>query len=323
MSAHVNEFRTMALVAVASAMLAGCVSHSVPPEGSEAVRAKLTQLQSDPQLATRAPDAIKEAELAVIAAEKKQSDKTLETHLVFMADRKVDVAAALAQTRLSEDQRKSLSDQRDGLRLAARTQEADMARGDARLARSQADAARGDAATARTQASTARNDAELARIDAGAARGEADAAYVAADAATQQAEDLQQQLDLLKAKPTERGMVVTLGDVLFESGKSELKSGAAGNLSNLAAFLKKYPERTVLIEGHTDSLGSDSFNQGLSQQRANAVKFSLVNQGIAANRLTATGKGESTPVSGNDSDLGRQQNRRVEVVISNVVTAAK
>ncbi len=111
--------------------------------------------------------------------------------------------------------------------------------------------------------------------------------------------------------------MLTLGDVLFTSGKADLKAAATGTLNKLTVFLNKYPDRTVSIEGYTDSLGSDEYNQGLSQRRAEAVKSYLIGQGIGAERLTARGKGESEPLAGNDTELGRQQNRRVAVVIDN------
>lgn len=299
------SFKTLLATAVASVFLVACAS-TPRPEGADNARNKLTQLQADPQLASRAPVAIKEAEAAVSAAEKPQKDKEMEAHLVAMADRKVDIAIAQAQARLAEDQRKQLSEQRESARLEARTREADKAR-------SEATSARIDANIAKSQASTARTEADIAR-------NEAQAAGMATAAAMQQTEDLQRQIAELNAKPTDRGLVVTLGDVLFATGRSELKGGAASNLGKLAAFLTKYPERTVVIEGHTDSVGSEESNLALSQRRADAVKSWLVNQGVAAERLVATGKGESSPVAGNASASSRQQNRRVEVIISNPAT---
>ena len=139
--------------------------------------------------------------------------------------------------------------------------------------------------------------------------------------ARQQADDLARQIAELNAKATDRGLVVTLGDLLFETGKSELKGGAASNLSKLSAFLNKYPDRTIVIEGHTDSVGSDDYNVNLSQRRANSVQQFLLAQGIASNRLSSSGKGENFPVASNDSSSGRQMNRRVEVIIANPLTA--
>jgi outer membrane protein OmpA-like peptidoglycan-associated protein len=115
---------------------------------------------------------------------------------------------------------------------------------------------------------------------------------------------------------------VTLGDLLFETGKSDLKGGASSNLNKLAAFLNEYPDRSVLIEGHTDNVGSDETNFNLSQRRANSVQSYLVGRGVAASRLATSGLGEGSPVAGNDSATGRQQNRRVEIIISNASTAS-
>ncbi|MCE3254018.1 MAG: hypothetical protein K0Q67_3038, partial [Cellvibrio sp.] len=133
---------------------------------------------------------------------------------------------------------------------------------------------------------------------------------------TEEVDALRRQLTELNAKQTERGLVITLGDVLFETGKSDLKSAATADLSKLSGLLAKYPERSLVIEGHTDNVGSESYNHTLSQHRADAVKAFLLNQGIAANRITAFGKGESAPVASNDSSSGRQMNRRVEIIVA-------
>lgn len=276
-------------VALATILISACAMHRAPPEGAATVRAELSRLQSDSQLASRAPVAIQEAEAAVVAAEQPRKDKALSEHLVILADRKVGTAIALAQARLAEDQRGQLKSQGETARLDARTQEANMARSDT-------NAARLDAQNARTHA-------ELSRRDSVAARSESAA--------------LQQEIDGLNAKATERGLVVTLGDVLFQTGKSNLKGGSTTNLSKLAIFLNTYKDRTVIIEGHTDSVGSEGANQSLSQRRANAVQSYLAHKGIDGGRLTSTGLGESSPVAGNDTATGRQQNRRVEVIISN------
>jgi outer membrane protein OmpA-like peptidoglycan-associated protein len=102
---------------------------------------------------------------------------------------------------------------------------------------------------------------------------------------------------------------------LFATGKSELNSGASANLDRISAFMTEYPKRTAAIEGFTDSMGSDEMNQSLSQRRADAVKNYLVAQGVGSSRLSSSGRGENAPIADNDSAAGRQQNRRVEVVI--------
>jgi outer membrane protein OmpA-like peptidoglycan-associated protein len=122
---------------------------------------------------------------------------------------------------------------------------------------------------------------------------------------------------LLHAKPVDHGLGLTLGDVLFTSGSDDLKPGDMGNLHKVVDFLDKYPDRRVAIHGYTDSRGSEEYNQGLSERRANSVKAYLAAQGIDSTRLSASGMGQTAPVAGNDSGAGRQQNRRVEVTISN------
>ncbi len=311
MNTDVTNRSTSTLIATAAAclLMAGCSAGLTKPDGADSARSKLTALQANPELASRAPVAIKEAEVAVRAAEVPRADDDLARHLVVMADRKVEIATAQAQSRLLVDQRIVLSQQRETARLDSRTREADKARGEADMARTDAD-------IARDQASAARADAELARTQADAARGDSEDAQ-------RKAEELERQIAALNAKATDRGLVVTLGDLLFATGKSELKGGAANNLEKLAVFLTTYPDRTVIIEGHTDSVGSEVSNQNLSQQRANSVRNYLVGRGIAQGRLSASGMGEGSPVAGNESPTGRQQNRRVEVIIANTVASAR
>lgn len=137
-----------------------------------------------------------------------------------------------------------------------------------------------------------------------------------ADQARQRSTALQQQLAALEAKQTDRGMVLTLGNVLFDTDKAQLKPGAMGTINRLASFMQDHKERTVRIEGYTDSSGSSAYNQQLSQQRAMSVRNALVGQGVDPSRITAVGLGEDYPVATNETAAGRQQNRRVEVVIS-------
>ena len=268
---------TLGAAAVATLLLSGCAGAPVIPDGAAEARTKLTGLQSDPNLADRAPAAVKEAEIAVRAAEQPvtKKDAELGAYRVYMADRKVEIASAMASTLYSEDQRTKLAAERDRERLAARTLEADEANAEAKMAR---------------------NDADMARRDA---------------------EEMQRQIDALQAEATDRGLVLTLGDVLFATGKSEVKVGATSNLNKLVEFLNKYPDRKVAIEGYTDNVGSEDSNQGLSQRRAESVRAYLVQQGISATRLTAVGMGENQPVADNDTQAGRQQNRRVVAVIEN------
>ena len=294
-SSAFTPFRSLIAVAVAATLFAGCASVPKHPAGSEQVRAKLTALQSEPTLANRAQVAIKDAEGAVVLAEMTEKDLVLAAHRVYIADRKVDTARALAETSFSEQERTALNEQAEKARLDSRTREADVAKTDALVARAES--------------------AEQ-KVAANSARSDADAAQVAANASQLQAAELQRQIEVLQARPTDRGLVLTLGDTLFATGKSEIKSGATANLDRLTAFMNEYPKRTAAIEGYTDSMGSDEMNQSLSERRADAVKRYLIDQGVGSARLTSTGRGESSPVADNESAAGRQQNRRVEVVIS-------
>lgn len=266
-------------MALSLVILAACASSPVGPEGSAQARTKLTTLQNDPNLADQARNEIREAEEAVRIAEQPvdNDEAALGEHRVYMADRKIAIAEAKATTRYAEVQRAQLTEEREEARLEARTREADRARQDAAKARSDAEAAQ--------------------------------------QSSSQQAAEYQRQIDALEARPTDRGLVLTLGDVLFATGSAELQSAADNNLNRLVLFLKQYPERNVQIEGHTDNVGSEQLNQRLSQQRADSVQKFLTTQGIHSQRIETSGLSMGKPISSNDSAAGRQQNRRVEIII--------
>lgn len=177
---------------------------------------------------------------------------------------------------------------------------------------------------------------EIARAEAGRKTAEARAErqlkerdHIVIDARTREAEEaraeaaeaqaavkqLAIELADLQAKETERGLVLTLGDVLFDYNRASLKPGAQQNLYRLVTYLKEHPQQLIVIEGHTDSHGSDSYNLDLSQRRAQAVQGFLIGNGIGPERITARGLGEGYPLASNDSEAGRQQNRRVEIVL--------
>jgi outer membrane protein OmpA-like peptidoglycan-associated protein len=137
-----------------------------------------------------------------------------------------------------------------------------------------------------------------------------------AELAEHRASTLEQELSDLRAKKTDRGMVLTLGDVLFDTGMATLKPGAYTTIDRLATVLKQAPDRKVMIEGHTDSVGGDDYNRQLSERRAAAVQTALLERGVSSNQITAVGKGETFPVASNDNAGGRQQNRRVEMVFT-------
>jgi outer membrane protein OmpA-like peptidoglycan-associated protein len=308
---HVRAPKMLALAAAVSLAVGGCVTPALQtPQGSAEVRNKLSALQADPNLANKAPVEIREAEAAVQIAEESVAgdDVALGDHRVYIADRKVEIAMARATTRYTVDQRSVLSQERDQIRLKARTREADLARSQTELAQSQTELAQSKTQAERALATTATAKAASDAAEA--------ASYKAAEAARNEAK-LQRQIDALKAEATNRGLVLTLGGVLFATGRSDLTAGGNVTLDKLVTFLKEYPDRNVAIEGHTDNVGSLAMNQTLSQNRAEAVKTYLTGKGIQSARVSATGMGETQPVADNGSASGRQQNRRVEVIIDN------
>lgn len=282
-----------AMLVVIPLVLSACASAPVAPQGAAEVRGKLASLQNEPELADRARVEIRDADEAVRLAEQplSGSESELGEHRVYLAEQKVAIARARATAKYAESERPRLARERDGARLDARTREADRAHANA----SQANAA------------------------AGRARSEQ---AVSAQESERQARELRQQIEALKAEATERGIVLTLGDVLFATNSDALQSGAGRNLDQLVAFLRKYSDRTVEVEGHTDSTGSADYNRGLSLRRADSVRNYLVERGVAGNRLATAGIGEGRPIADNNTAAGRQQNRRVEVIISHPTQAS-
>lgn len=296
-------------VGISAVLLAACAGSPQRPPELVRLENELSRLQSDPVIAGNAGAELSEARRAidVIASQGRRMESDLYDHNVYLADRLLQIAEAEGLTTSAQLQAELLAAERERLVADARTLEADRARYAAEQARRQAESAMSAADAARARAESERMQAELAREDANAARAELVA--------------MQQMMADLQAKQTERGLVVTLGDVLFETDRAELKAGAQRNLDKLVNALQEHPQTTVAIEGHTDSTGSSSYNESLSQRRARAVETYLTGHGIDRARLTTRGLGEDFPVADNDTSAGRQQNRRVEIVIQNAIAA--
>jgi len=201
--------------------------------------------------------------------------------------------------------------------LASATNDAERARiladiraKEAALANAQADA------TAR-EAQKARAEAEAQALAAEKARAEAEAQAIKAEKANAELAMLMKEMSELQGQLTDRGIVLTIGDVLFATGKSELNASAQISMDKLAEFLQKKQNRSLLVEGHTDSVGSDEYNQGLFEQRAESVKSALLKRGIASERIVTIGYGKKYPLATNATSAGKQQNRRVEAIILN------
>lgn len=168
-------------------------------------------------------------------------------------------------------------------------------------------------------------NAELRRKDLllGLRTEEAQNAQAAAEAMRLQAEqmssrasELEKEIEDLKTKETDRGLVLVPGNILFEFDSANIKPGSERTIQKVAQFLIDYPDRQIQIEGFTDSVGDESYNQQLSQRRAEAVKQALVEAGVPPNRINAEGMGEEFPVASNDTTAGRLENRRVEIIVA-------
>jgi outer membrane protein OmpA-like peptidoglycan-associated protein len=198
---------------------------------------------------------------------------------------------------------------------AATQHKDDLVNEPAYLAAQNAQIAQAHAAAKADDARVAAGQAERDQIRLAARDREVNDAKMNANAANQEAARLQAEVEELKATSTPRGLVMTLGDVLFDTGKSELNSGASRKLDQLAQFLNEHKDRRVQIDGFTDSVGSDAYNEELSRRRAESVRSALLSRGVEPSRIGTEGYGKAFPVANNNDSGGRQLNRRVEVVI--------
>jgi outer membrane protein OmpA-like peptidoglycan-associated protein len=318
------------LTAVCSlALLAACSSAPKKDLALEQVRSQLDELKANEDLAGYAPLALGEAERALRTAETWTGSNTYRIHLIYMADRRIQVARAIAQHEQLEEEYIRLNEERNQLLVRASQLEAEQARFEAEQARMISEATAEDARRAREEAEMAtqreaqsQRSAEQAQEEAAQARAlaassvtEADLARREAELATEQANTLRRQLENLQLRQTESGVVVTLGDVLFESGETDLREEAMESLVEVVDLLQSEPEKKIRIEGHTDSTGSSESNIQISQRRADAVLTALVSLGVDAERITSAGMGQDFPIATNETAEGKAQNRRVDVIL--------
>lgn len=310
------------------ALTAACSSAPKKDLALEQVRSQLEQLKSDGELAGYAPMALGEAERALRQAEAATGD-TQRIHLIYMADRRIQVARAIAQREQLEREIERLRTERNELLVQASQMEARQARLEAERARMMSQATAEDAERAREEAMEAQqresesvrtaqqamDEAEQAKALAASSATAAQLARREADLALEQADTLRRQLENLQLRQTESGVVVTLGDVLFESGETSLRDDALASLIEVVDLLQSEPDKDIRIEGHTDSTGASETNLKISAQRATAVMDALVSLGVEAARITAAGMGEDFPIASNDTEEGRAQNRRVDVIL--------
>jgi outer membrane protein OmpA-like peptidoglycan-associated protein len=309
----------LALAPVAAVFLVACASVPVTNPKLDEARALYSQAAADADAARSAPLELRSAQLALARAEtafKAGEDSATVDHHAYLARQRSATALQAGEIARAEQAVSASAGERDRILMAARTREAEQARLQAGIDRSEAERARMQADKDRAESERARMQAQAASAEAEQSRRAAEAQLAAAQAAQADAAKLQKQLADLEAKQTDRGLVLTLGDVLFDSGRAELKAGASRTVDRLAAFMRDHPERSLAVEGYTDSIGSDALNLALSQRRADAVRVALVSSGVEGSRITTNGLGKASPVASNDTADGRQRNRRVEIVIS-------
>ena len=277
------EIATLALCAA----LAACASAPETNARLEQARVEVASLQQDPDAERAASQQLQAAQ-----SDLQRADAAFERHerpqdvsyLSYLALREAEIGKARADEFRAHRRIAEGAAERDRILLEARTHEAQRAE----------QAAQNEA----REASAAREQAETQQGELQAER---------------------QQLAGLKARETERGLELDIAsDLLFDTGSATLKPGATLQLDRLADFMRANPRTRIIVEGYTDSRGSESFNQRLSQQRAQAVADSLTAQGIAQDRIQAVGRGKNFPVASNSTPTGRQENRRVDVVLSDM-----
>jgi outer membrane protein OmpA-like peptidoglycan-associated protein len=276
-----------------------------------------------------AADSLHKAEISLQNAEEELGGKTGKKTVAQNSRDAAQMAedARLIAVRRIEEER--LANERAA--AAAREQSARAQTSQAESERAAAERAKAAADSATERANQEKNQAEAARAAAlaqqQAAESEAEKARQSAAQAeqekTQLREQLRQQLNtILETRETARGLIVNMSDVLFDTGKYTLKPGAREKLAKIAGIILSHPGLRLTVEGHTDSVGGDDFNQRLSEQRANSVREYLVAQSVSSDSITASGFGKTRPISSNDTASGRQLNRRVELVVSGDVIGA-
>jgi len=276
------------VVAVTAALL-GMVGCETAPETSgvlDEARSAVSTAEADPNVTKYAPTELDRARKLLVnaegaAKEKGAKDKST-AHYAYLATQMARISQQRAQEQVATARVKAGETERQKILLAARESEADQAKAQAQQAVSNAQNA---------QAQVQQAQAESQRLAA--------------------------QLENMQASQTPRGIVLTLDDVLFDTGKAQLKTGATRSIDQIAAFLKENPDRRVQVEGFTDSQGADDYNLELSQSRADSVAMAIIQRGVDAQRVRALGYGEGYPVASNASAGSRQLNRRVEIIVSN------
>jgi outer membrane protein OmpA-like peptidoglycan-associated protein len=280
-------------------------------QSSEDARALTAERMEQERIATERAAA---AAAAKAQAEEKAAIEAAEAKRIADAEaqRQAELAAAreaVVRAEAAAEKRIADAEARRQAELSAAKEAQMAAEAAAKEARMKAEAEIADAA-AKTEADSLRSKEAAAKADAERAR---------QAAAELRAQLLDQFNRILETRDTLRGLVITMADVLFDTGKYEIRPSTREQLAKLSGVLLAHPGLNLEVEGHTDSTGSDEFNQRLSEQRASTVRDYLVEQGLASDSVSATGFGKAMPVASNDTPSGRQRNRRVELVVSGEV----
>jgi len=315
MSERNVRLRRVASVVGLLIVAGGCASSAQQRAArSQLERAQVAyqQAEADPNVQMYAQGRLADAQKTLREAEQaKHSDERL--HLSYLAEKKALLASVTGATGKTEQNMEQLRRETSDVLLQKRDREL-------KAARTESDTKAREAEQWRRLAEARAKDDE-AKARATRPTDDAEAKALAAEQA--KAAALANELASLKAQHTDRGLVLTVGDVLFAPGRAEVGPGAQRSIDKLAEFLRTYSKRNVLIEGHTDNLGNEDFNVKLSQQRADAVRDLLIARGVSPQRIRTKGYGPKFPVVDNDSAAGRQQNRRVEVLVLNEGVSAE
>lgn len=315
MSINNFSFKTasvIALLMITALALTGCAQKIASNAALDEAKAAYQAAQSNPAVIRSAPLELKKAERALTAANEtlqKNGDVAVVEHQAYLAKQHSNIAQEIADLKMAEEAIAQAGAERNKVLLQARESETS-------LAQKQAAADKAAAIKAMEEAQSQRSAAEKATMEAAEQRMAAEKAMAETAAAQEKFAKLEQEIADLQAVKADRGLVMTLGDVVFDVNRADLKPGGLMTAEKLAVFLSEYPARRVMIEGFTDSTGGADYNQGLSERRALSVRKALLDKDIAMSRIDFKGYGEEFPVANNATAAGRQMNRRVEVIIS-------
>lgn len=304
---------------VAALLLTACASTPERIEVLEDARATIDALERHPRAESLAGEELADARNALRNAELLRADRADYDdiyHEAYLALRHAEIAQERIAEAITREQIESSEAERNRVLLLAREAEAAAALERAREREREAEAARSIAQIHQEDAEQARDLASQRAAEAARSQRRSELAEQRAQTAIEEQQRLQAMLDEMEAEKTSRGYVLTLGDILFDTDESTLKPGAGSSMDELAQFLQEFPDRRLLIEGHTDARGSETYNLALSEARARAVERALIDRGIGPGRLEVRPMGEEFPVASNETMAGMLQNRRVEIVVS-------